>query len=154
MDRDDGQVLERPPARRERNRFTRVALGALIGVALVGLGIAAGVWAERRMSGRGAQSAGVPSMRAPAEAPSPAAPSAASSLPAPPDASADVEVVLTPEGVARAGLKTATVRAVTDVALLGIDREPFIAALTGQPRSRTMATELAARRLADDRTRA
>src|SRR5262249_39837893 len=35
-----------------------------------------------------------------------------------------------------------------------IAREPFLAALTGQPRSRTMAAELAARRLADDRSRA
>ena len=50
--------------------------------------------------------------------------------------------------------RTASVRAVTDVTLLGIDREPFLAALTGQARSRTMASELATRRLADDRSRA
>jgi len=50
--------------------------------------------------------------RAPAGAPIPGAPPAQSPAPAPPDASTDVEVVLTPEGLARAGLKTATVGAV------------------------------------------
>jgi MFS family permease len=50
--------------------------------------------------------------------------------------------------------RTATLRAITDARLLAIDREPFLAALTGQPRSRTLAAELAAGRLADDRSRA
>ena len=112
MERDDGQGIERPPGRHERNRFTRAARGALIGIALVGLGVAAGVWAERRVSGGGAQSSGTGSVRVPAGTPSPAAPPAALPAPAPPDASTDVEVVLTPEGLARAGLKTATVGAV------------------------------------------
>ncbi|PYO52602.1 MAG: hypothetical protein DMD83_25570 [Candidatus Rokuibacteriota bacterium] len=108
MERDDGQEIERPPGGHERNRFTRAARGALIGIALVGLGVAAGVWAERRVSG----SAQMGTARAPARAPIPGAPPAQSPAPAPPDASTDVEVVLTPEGLARAGLKTATVGAV------------------------------------------
>src|SRR5213593_3855672 len=109
MERDDGQGIERPPGRHERNRFTRAARGALIGIALVGLGVAAGVFAERRVFGGGAQSAGTGSARAPAGTPNPAGPRAASPASAAPDAAADVEVVLTPEGLARAGLKTATV---------------------------------------------
>ena len=50
--------------------------------------------------------------------------------------------------------RTATIRSISDARLLAIDREPFLAALTGQPRSRTVASDLAARRLADDRSRA
>jgi RND family efflux transporter MFP subunit len=114
MEQDDEQVIERPPWRHERNRFTRAARRALIGITLVGLGVAAGVWAERRVFGGSAQSAGTGVARVPAGAPSTAAQSAASS--APPDASADVEVVLTPEGLARAELKTATVGTVEAVA--------------------------------------
>ena len=50
--------------------------------------------------------------------------------------------------------RTATVRAITDVTLLAIERGPFLAALTGQPRSGAMATGLADRRLAADRVQA
>ena len=46
--------------------------------------------------------------------------------------------------------RTATVMAVEDVILLAIDREPFLAALTGQPRSRSIAVGLADQRLASD----
>jgi CRP-like cAMP-binding protein len=46
--------------------------------------------------------------------------------------------------------RTATVTAVEDVLLLAIDREPFLAALTGQPRSRSIAVGLADQRLASD----
>jgi RND family efflux transporter MFP subunit len=109
MEQDDEQAIEHPRECHERNRFTRAARGALIGIALVALGVAAGVWAERRVSGGGAQSAGTGSVRAPAGLPSPAAPPATSPTPVSPAATADVEVVLTPEGLARAGLKTATV---------------------------------------------
>jgi hypothetical protein len=49
--------------------------------------------------------------------------------------------------------RTATVTAATDATLLVLDREPFLAALTGQPRSRSIASDLAAQRLADDRSR-
>jgi RND family efflux transporter MFP subunit len=108
MEQDDEQAIEHPRERHERNRFTRAARGALIGIALVALGVAAGVWAERRVSGGGAQSAGTGSVRAPAGLPR-AAPPATSPTPVSPAATADVEVVLTPEGLARAGLKTATV---------------------------------------------
>jgi CRP-like cAMP-binding protein len=46
--------------------------------------------------------------------------------------------------------RTATVRAITDVHLVAVDREPFLAALTGQPRSRSIAVGLADQRLAGD----
>jgi MFS family permease len=49
--------------------------------------------------------------------------------------------------------RTATVSAVDDVTLLGIDREPFIEALGGQPRSRTIAAVLVDDRLASDGAR-
>jgi len=111
MERDDEQVIERPPGRHERNRFTR-ARSALIGIVLVGLGVAAGIWAERRVFGSRAQNVGTSDVRAPAGTPRPAALPVESPAPAPADAAADVEVVLTPEGLARVGLKTATVGAV------------------------------------------
>jgi hypothetical protein len=50
--------------------------------------------------------------------------------------------------------RTATVRALTDVSLLAIERQPFLAALTGQPRSRSIAVGLAEQRLATDRSQA
>jgi MFS family permease len=46
--------------------------------------------------------------------------------------------------------RTATVRAITDVRLVAVDREAFLAALTGQPRSRSIAVGLADQRLAGD----
>jgi MFS family permease len=49
--------------------------------------------------------------------------------------------------------RTATIVSTSDVTLLGIDREPFLCALTGQPRSRFLAADLAAQRLAADHTR-
>ncbi len=49
--------------------------------------------------------------------------------------------------------RTATITAVTDVVLLAIDREPFLAALTGQARSRTIAAGIAEQHLAGDQTR-
>jgi hypothetical protein len=42
------------------------------------------------------------------------------------------------------------VRSIDAVTLLGIDRVPFIEALTGQPRSRSIAAGLAEERLAAD----
>jgi CRP-like cAMP-binding protein len=50
----------------------------------------------------------------------------------------------------RAVPRTATVTATTAVTLLGIDREPFLAALTGQPRSRRLAASLVAERLSGE----
>ena len=49
--------------------------------------------------------------------------------------------------------RTATVTALDDVVLLGIDREPFVDALSGQPRSRTIAGVLVDDRLAADVSR-
>jgi MFS family permease len=46
--------------------------------------------------------------------------------------------------------RTATVDALEDTELLAIAREPFLSALTGQPRSRTIADRLATQRLARD----
>jgi len=46
--------------------------------------------------------------------------------------------------------RTATVTSIGPVTLLGIDRAPFIEALTGQPRSRSIAAGLAEERLAAD----
>lgn len=46
--------------------------------------------------------------------------------------------------------RTATVEALEDTELLAIAREPFLSALTGQPRSRTIADRLATQRLARD----
>jgi hypothetical protein len=46
--------------------------------------------------------------------------------------------------------RTATVRAIDDVALVEIGRTPFIEALGGQPRSRTIAAGLVDERLAAD----
>lgn len=50
--------------------------------------------------------------------------------------------------------RTATVLATEDVVLLAVDSEPFLAALTGQPRSRSIAVGLAAQRLARDASEA
>jgi CRP-like cAMP-binding protein len=50
--------------------------------------------------------------------------------------------------------RSATVSARSEVILLGIDRDPFLEALTGQPRSRRIATTLVDDRLAADVTRA
>ena len=46
--------------------------------------------------------------------------------------------------------RTATVTSTEEVSLFAIEREPFLAALTGQPRSRSIAAGLADRRLASD----
>jgi hypothetical protein len=50
--------------------------------------------------------------------------------------------------------RTATVRAITEAVLLAIDSEPFLAAMTGQPRSRSIAVGLADQRLAADQVEA
>ncbi len=46
--------------------------------------------------------------------------------------------------------RTATVRAIDDCVLLAIERDPFLEALTGQPRSHALATDIAMERLAAD----
>ena len=50
--------------------------------------------------------------------------------------------------------RTATVQAVEPTELLAIEREPFLEALTGQPRSRVIASDLVQERLAADRAAA
>src|SRR5712691_10333296 len=110
MERDDGQI-ERP--RRRRSRFVRGLGGGLLAIALVALGVAAGVWEERRSSGGSSPNPGrrdaapsqggmaMPGMSSPQSAPASAV-----------DPPAEVEVVLTPDALARTGIKTATVGAV------------------------------------------
>ena len=49
--------------------------------------------------------------------------------------------------------RTATVRALVSTELLAIDRDLFLAALTGQPRSRALADDRATRLMAGDRSR-
>jgi len=46
--------------------------------------------------------------------------------------------------------RTASVRAIEPTAMLAIHRDPFLEALTGQPRSRAMAGDVVQERLAAD----
>lgn len=108
MEREDGHVMERPRRRQKRGRLVRGLGGGLLVLALVALGVAAGVWGERRNAG-GSPSPGQQDARPPQG--SMAMPGmAAPSTPAPSaDPPAEVEVLLTSEALARAGIKTATV---------------------------------------------
>ncbi len=111
--RDEEETIERARWRGGRRRLVRGIGGGLLVTALVALGVAAGVWLERRTSTVGAPRPH--SGLAPGSAPSgesrgmpaPAGPTSAPGT----DPAADVEVVLTPEAVARAGIKTAMVGA-------------------------------------------
>ena len=110
MEHDEPDAIDEQPERdRRRRRLRRGVRQGLIAVALVAIGLAAGVvWSERR----------APS-RSPADRSGEASPSAGS-MPAMPGmpakaatASGDevVEVSLTPEAIERAGIKTAVVGA-------------------------------------------
>lgn len=115
MDRDEQDMVETPEPRWLRGRpLRRLLPTALMAVALVALGVGAGVWGERRASRGGsapAQSA-TPSGRSAASPGSmagmPSMPMPGSSTPG--NASgAEIEVVLAPEALAQAGIKTAPV---------------------------------------------
>lgn len=106
MERDDEEAIEPSRRRRGSRRVVRWLGGGLLALGLVALGVAAGVWGERRASSSGARSgaptsAGTAATRESMGMPTTPTPAA--------EPSADVEVFLTPEAVARAGIKTATV---------------------------------------------
>ena len=103
MERDDGHATG-------RRRLVRGLGVAVLAIGLVALGVAAGIWGERRASTGGAERAGSATsaathggMAMPASPPALASPAA--------DTSVEVEVALTAEALARAGIKTATVGA-------------------------------------------
>ena len=107
------EAVERSRKRRGPRRVARWVGGGLLALALVAFGVAVGIWGERRAStsgspdsGRAASQGGTTS-RDSMGMPLPAAPSTPGT-----DAPGEVEVVLTPEGMARAGIKTAAVSAV------------------------------------------
>src|SRR5712692_10959217 len=87
------------PHARRRGRIARACLLGLVALGLVALGAAGATVALRRTE----------SARSPAG--SAASPSAVPT-PAPADPAGDVEVVLSPEALARAGIKTAAVTAI------------------------------------------
>ncbi len=102
MEREDRQVIERPRGRQRRGRVVRGVGGGLLALALVALGVAAGVWGERRSSGGGSPDPGRQDV-----APSPEVThSAPASSTDPPG---DVEVLLTADALAKVGIKTSTV---------------------------------------------
>lgn len=95
------EANEEPTTGTRRRALGRLAGRGVLAIALVLSGIAAGVvWSERRASSSLPQEAG-PTTHAAAPSPAPAAAPAAESEPA--------EITLTPDAVARAGIKTATV---------------------------------------------
>src|SRR5713101_6538399 len=111
MERDDKQVAERPRGRPGRTRLVRSLWAAGLALALVALGVAAGVWGERRASSdssaRGKVAAG--GVAPGAMAMPPASGSAAAPAADPP---AEVTIELTGDALTRAGIKTTAVSAV------------------------------------------
>ena len=112
MKREDGQVSERPRTRSGRSRVVRALAGGLLAIGLVALGVAAGVWGERRNAGGSANPA-------PQNAPPPqggtAMPgmsSAPAAAPSPADPAGDVEVLLPADALAKVGIKTSTIATV------------------------------------------
>ena len=110
MQRDDADVIGRPRGRQRRRRIARGLGGGLLALSLVGLGVAAGVWGERRSAGVSSPNPGrqdaAPSkggMAMPGMSSAPSGPTSATDPPA------EVEVLLTSDALARAGIKTATV---------------------------------------------
>lgn len=114
MDRDGEDMIERPGPRGRRGRpWRRLLLTALVALGLVALGVGAGVWGARRASSGAAASArGTAPAGSGAASPSgmPGMPMPGGSAPAATPGS-EVEVVLTPEALAQAGIKTAAVTA-------------------------------------------
>src|SRR5260370_30893923 len=98
MDRDmetEDSMTDSPHAR-GRGRIARACLLGLVALGLIALGAAGATVALRRMEG----------------ARTPAASMATTPPPAPAEPAGDAEVVLSPEALARAGIKTAAVTAI------------------------------------------
>ena len=117
MEREDRQVGERPRARSGRSRLVRGLAGGLLAVGLVALGVAAGIWGERRSAGGGASNPGRQDtspppggMRMPGMSGAPSAPASSADPPG------DVEVLLPADALAMVGIKTATIAAVASSA--------------------------------------
>ncbi len=111
MERDERQVVERPRGRPGRTRLERSLWAAGLALALVALGVAAGVWGERRLSSGSSTTGKVAAGgAAPGAMPMPQA-SGSAAAPAT-DPPAEVEIELTGDALARAGIKTTTVNAV------------------------------------------
>lgn len=92
--------------RRHRSAVRRFALRAVVGLALILLGVAGGmVWSERRAAFSTGASRGDVTQPSPPEQAVPTMPEKAA-----PEAAEPVEVSLTPEVVERAGIKTSPVR--------------------------------------------
>src|SRR5712664_3292420 len=92
----EGRVNDSPHARR-RGRIARACLLGLVALGLIALGSAGATVALRRTEG----------IRTPAASMATAPP------PAPAKPAGDAEVVLSPEALARAGIKTAPVSAIS-----------------------------------------
>lgn len=112
MDRDGEDMIERPGPRGRRGRpWRRLLLTALVALGLVALGVGAGVWGARRASsGAAAPARGTAPTGAASPSGMPGMPMPGGLAPAP-TPGPEVEVVLTPEALAQAGIKTAAVTA-------------------------------------------
>jgi cobalt-zinc-cadmium efflux system membrane fusion protein len=110
MEREDGQVSERPQARSGRSRVVRALAGGLLAVGLVALGVAAGIWGERRNAGGGSANP-APQKASPPQG-GPAMLGMSSAPAAAPDPAGDVEVLLPAEALAKVGINTSTIAAV------------------------------------------
>ena len=110
MERDDKQVAERPRGRPGRTRLVRSLWAAGLALALVALGVAVGVWGERVSSGSSTTRKMAAGGAAPGAMPMPPASGSAAAPAA--DPPAEVEIELTGDALARAGIKTTTVNAV------------------------------------------
>lgn len=118
MERDDEDVIETSRRRPRRSRVGRSIGVAVLAIGLVALGVGAGVWGQRRASTSGMTRSADTGSRASTVSHDamgmPASPSAAGAP------TGDVEVVLTPEAVTRAGIKTAVVSAIESSAAIRV----------------------------------
>src|SRR6266542_6661844 len=96
MDRDTEHEAGISPHTRRRGRIARACLLGLVALGLIALGAAGATLALRRTEGTR----------------TPAASTATAPAPAPAEPAGEAEVVLTPEALARAGIKTAPVTAI------------------------------------------
>lgn len=108
MERDHGEVIERPRRRQRQSRLVWGLGAAVLAIGLVALGVSAGIWGERRASGSGSPSHGAAGKGG---APSSGGLAMPMGSPSAADPPAEVEVMLTPDALARARIKTATIGA-------------------------------------------